>query len=188
MQLFVFGQGFPAEYGELRRDGYAFHPCVTRLEERFECRIVLGDLEECLVVVMAWSVVAFHSRNKVESSSANASTASEGKDFCHWCVWCCKSRRWSMREQSFFNSFAAGHWDIVKNAALPSSTSGSRSHFSVESSAFLFKSFDAGKISHPTIWERLEKLLLNDVGLDPIESRLEDGDVLFFQVLLVGDG
>ena len=71
------------------------------------------------------------------------------RDFCHWCVWCCRSRRGSMREQSFFNSFAAGHWDIVKNAALPSSTSDSRSHFSVESSAFLFKSFDAGKISHP---------------------------------------
>ena len=49
---FVFGQGFADEYGERKSEEFAdtvvFQPCVTRLEERFMCRIVLGDLEDSL--------------------------------------------------------------------------------------------------------------------------------------------
>ena len=52
MLLFFFHWGFAEESGELWREGFAdavvFHPFVTRLEERFACRIALGDIEECL--------------------------------------------------------------------------------------------------------------------------------------------
>ena len=42
------------------------------------------------MVALAWSVVAFHSWNKFESSFANSSTASAGKTVC--CLWFCTSR------------------------------------------------------------------------------------------------
>ena len=49
---FVFCQSFADEYGKCRREGFAhavvFHRFDTRLEERFACRIALGDLEERL--------------------------------------------------------------------------------------------------------------------------------------------
>ena len=40
----------------------------------------------------------------------------------------------------------------------------------------------------PPVLERLEKVLLCDFGLDPTDRRLEDSDVLFFEVLFVDDG